>query len=208
MKALGRGSLSSVLSVLVNIGWTITWIAFIVGLVLVVVSPFVNPPEIEVDFKIPVAFTLDPQSHRISAANVARAELTDAQGTIHFVPRDTRLVAIGALALVAFGAVSTWILGNLRGVFATLRQGRPFVPANAVRIRRIAWGVLALQVAGSAISYIGSYRAMTDFAAQGLTFHPRIDFDPVAFVGALILFVIAEVFREGSRLDEEQSLTV
>jgi hypothetical protein len=36
----------------------------------------------------------------------------------------------------------------------------------------------------------------------------RWDLNIVAIVAGLIILVIAEVFREGTRLDEEQSLTV
>jgi hypothetical protein len=39
-----------------------------------------------------------------------------------------------------------------------------------------------------------------------LTASPRIDALPI--VSALILLVLAEVFRTGTRLDEDQSLTV
>ncbi len=208
MKAMGRGSLSSVLGVIVNIGWSLAWIVLAVGLLILLLAPFVDPPRVEFDFKIPVAFTLDPQTHRVTADTVTRAELTDGQGTIHFLPRDTTTVALGAAGMMAFAVVSLWILGNLKGVFGTLRQGRPFVPANAVRIRRIAWGIIGLQIAGSVLVYVSSYTAIRAFDAEGLTLHPRIEFDPIAVIAALIMFVIAEVFREGSRLDEEQSLTV
>jgi hypothetical protein len=197
-----------VLSVIVNLGWSLALIVLAIGLLILVLAPFVDPPRIQFDFKVPVAFTLDPATHRITAQSVTRAELTDAQGTIHFLPRDTRTIAFGAMGMIAFAAVSLWILGNLKGVFGTLRQGRPFVPANAVRIRRVAWGILALQLAGSLIVYASSYSAITGFETEGLTLHPLIDFDPIGIITALILFVIAEVFREGSRLDEEQSLTV
>jgi hypothetical protein len=208
MKAMGRGSLSSVLGAIVNIGWSLAWVILVVGVLTLVLSPYVDPPRIEFDFKLPVAFTLDPATHRVTAPNVTRAELTDTQGTIHFLPRDTRSVAFGAVGMIAFSVVSLWILGNLKGVFGTLRQGRPFVPANAARMRRIAWGILALQIPGSVIVYWSSSTAISSFNVEGLTLSPRLDFDPIGVIGALIMFVIAEVFREGSRLDEEQSLTV
>ena len=82
------------------------------------------------------------------------------------------------------------------------------MPANATRIRRVGGGLLALEVVRAVMAYASSYGVMTRFAAEGLRFHSRVDFDLIAIIAALILFVIAEVFREGTRLDEEQSLTV
>jgi DUF2975 family protein len=210
MKAMGQGSLSSVLAVVVNIGWGLALILTVVGMLLLALSPFVDPPNIEVDLKAPVAFTLDPESHRVTAggAGVEFARIEDAQGSLHLSPRDSGVVAGGAIAMIAFGALGAWILGNLRGVFGTLRAGRPFVPANATRIRRIGWGLLSLEVARIAYVYLLSYGVVTRFAAEGLRFHTRIEFDVVAIITTLIVFVIAEVFREGARLDEDQSLTV
>ena len=44
--------------------------------------------------------------------------------------------------------------------------------------------------------------------AEGLRFDARPDFSIMAVFYGLIILVIAEVFRAGTRLDEEQSLTV
>jgi len=49
---------------------------------------------------------------------------------------------------------------------------------------------------------------MTHFAAEGLQFLARPGFDVFAIFNGLILLAIAEVFRAGTRLDEEQSLTI
>jgi hypothetical protein len=49
---------------------------------------------------------------------------------------------------------------------------------------------------------------MTNFSAQGLRFVAAPDLDLVAIVLGLIILVIAEVFRTGTRLREDQSLTI
>ena len=50
--------------------------------------------------------------------------------------------------------------------------------------------------------------AMTHFSADGLRFDARPDLNVFAIVNGLIILAIAEVFRAGTRLDEDQSLTV
>ena len=101
-----------------------------------------------------------------------------------------------------------WVLGQLRAVFRTLRDGQPFVPANATRIRWIAFAVIVGELARSAIVFFENYYAMTHFSADGLRFDARPDLNVFAIINGLIILVIAEVFRAGTRLDEEQSLTV
>jgi hypothetical protein len=46
------------------------------------------------------------------------------------------------------------------------------------------------------------------FSVDGLQFTAHADFSVAAIIEGLVILVIAEVFRAGTRLDEEQSLTV
>ena len=63
-----------------------------------------------------------------------------------------------------------WVLSQLRAVFRTLRDGQPFVPANATRVRRIAWAVILGEVARSVLSFAASSTLMHTITAEGLRF--------------------------------------
>jgi hypothetical protein len=138
---------------------------------------------------------------------VENVRLESARGSLHFSPQ-SGTVAAGAVAVFAALAVVLWILGQLRAVFRTLLAGQPFVSANAVRIRRIGYAVIFGEVVRGLLASYGMRYVATHFAVEGLSFHTRPDLNVVALVCGLIILVIAEVFREGTRLDEEQSLTV
>ena len=159
---------------------------------------------------VPAAFRIEPESHHVteSPSNVANVHLEDARGSLRFSPRSSFYVAGTAVVLVAVFALIVWLLLQLRAVFRTLRAGQPFVAANAVRLRRIAYGVILGELVRALGAYIGMHYATTRFALQGIQFEARSDLNVVAIVCGLIILVIAEVFREGTRLDEEQSLTV
>jgi hypothetical protein len=66
----------------------------------------------------------------------------------------------------------------------------------------------ATTAARSLFAYVGMRYAMTHFAVQGVQLEARLAVNWVALICGLIILVIAEVFREGTRLDEEQSLTI
>ena len=101
-------------------------------------------------------------------------------------------VWLGALMLVA---------DRLRRVFATLIEGRPFHPRNAERLRVIGLGLIVLQLAG----YLLPMLVEPVFpGARGR----RTDPDLSAWFAVLVVFVLAEVFREGARLQAEAELTV
>jgi Protein of unknown function (DUF2975) len=60
----------------------------------------------------------------------------------------------------------------------------------------------------AAIVYFWSYYTSLHFKVDGLRFAASVDMNPITIVGGLAILVIAEVFREGARLQEDQSLTI
>ena len=131
------------------------------------------------------------------------------RGSLRF-PTESRGLFIGAaILLVVILSLMFWVLGELRAVFRTparrptLRgRQRDAHPANRVCRDRSA------RLARAAMVFVTNYYASTHFAAEGLRFDARPDFNILAIFYGLIILVIAEVFRAGSRLDEDQSLTV
>jgi hypothetical protein len=105
-------------------------------------------------------------------------------------------------------ALARWVLGLLRAVVRTLRDGQPFVRANATRIRWIGVAVIVGEFVRCGIVFFENYYPMAHFSADGLRFEAWPDLNILAIIHGVIIVVIAEVFRAGTRLDEEQSLTV
>jgi hypothetical protein len=210
MRALGKRSVASLLTILLNVGWFISGLLLLLSIALLIVSPWVGTPGIDVDLELPVSIALNPQAHRVSAPSlgIASAELRDVRGSLRFLPLRPAFVAGTAVALMLWMACTLWVIGQLRAVFRTLTAGRPFVAANATRIRRIAWVVIAGEVLRAGLEFSGNRYVMRHFSAEGLQFDARLDVDFFVIVYGLVILVIAEVFRLGSRLDEEQSLTV
>jgi len=120
-----------------------------------------------------------------------------------FGAASTPMVIAGglALALLAFGGLIV-ITQSLRRVFATLTIGEPFQVDNVRRLRIIGFALLALEL----LSY-----AARAFAASVVPEDvERIDYWPnfTAWFAVLVVFVLAEVFREGARLRREAELTI
>ncbi len=159
---------------------------------------------------IPVSFSVDAQTHHVTAPSlgIEEAQIQDVRGTLSFRPQSGAFRVANLAIVIAFLALAMWALGQLRAVFRTLRDGQPFVPANAIRIRRVAWAVIVGELLRSAVVFFENYYAMTHFSADGLRFYAHTELNVFAIISGLIILVIAEVFRTGTRLDEEQSLTV
>ena len=218
MRVLGRWSVASLLTILVNVASGLVALALVLTAVMLVLAPVVQGP-VEVSagwigvgtkMTIPVSFSVDARTHRVTAPSlgVEDAQLQDVRGLLAFPVRRGAYLYGNMVLLAIMFALALWVLGNLRAVFRTLRDGRPFVRANATRIRTIAWLFIIGELARAAMVFFQNYYAMTHFSADGLRFDAPLDLNFTAIIDGLIILVIAEVFRAGTRLDEEQSLTV
>jgi hypothetical protein len=111
------------------------------------------------------------------------------------------------LVVLLFGLL-LWLLSQLRQIFRSLSRGLLFIPENARRIRWAGFTVIFGELARAALVYFWSYYTSLHFTANGLRFVASTDLNVITIVGGLAILVIAEVFREGTRLHEEQSLTI
>lgn len=116
------------------------------------------------------------------------------------IPRAYFLFGIGAFA--GYFAGFALILRNLRAMIHTLRIGDPFQPANVSRLKQI--GLTLATVTGGA--WIG--QTLVSRLVRGQMEPPSpMDLVTPAF-SVLVVFVLAEVFREGARLRRESELTI
>jgi hypothetical protein len=105
--------------------------------------------------------------------------------------------------------VAIIIVSRLRSVFATLAAGDQFVPENAAHLR-VIWVTLAI---GELVRYaLDSIRNVSMTALQ-VTMPEEWEGDLFSvsigvWFAVLTLIVLAEVFREGARMRQEQQFTI
>ena len=208
MKVLGKRSVASVVKGLLDVAFYGAAAILALAVCLLVASPFMDLSGAELD--IPVSFSVDSGTLAGAApsTDVKNARIQGARGSLILPVRGTTMLLTPFMAIVVMLGVALWVLALFRGLFRTLSDGHPFVPANARRIRWIAWAVIVGEVARAAVVYFANRFAATHFTPNGLTFDARPDLNLFTIVSGVIILVISEVFRAGTRLDEDQSLTV
>ena len=159
---------------------------------------------------VPVRFYVDTDAHRITAPSIGveRAELIDTHGSLRFSTPKGPFLYVNAAFLFALLLLALFGLQQLHAVFGTLRKGRPFVHANASRLRWVAGAVIGGEVLGAAMVAFNQFYAKAHFTATGLLFDWSFNIDFFAIVLGLIILALAEVFAAGTRLDEDQALTI
>lgn len=159
---------------------------------------------------LPVAVTIDPSLYSISApdAGISGAELEELSGDLRFRSPDRQFVVFFAVYLALGIAIVLMVVYQLRRIIATLAGGTPFVPANAWRIHFIGWVVIAGEFVQEFIEFLGHVAVKTVFDTQGVAFHWSPDVSVTTIFWGCVLLALAEVFRLGVAMQEEQSLTV
>jgi hypothetical protein len=120
--------------------------------------------------------------------------------------RDTILVAgVPVIAGLAAGALILALIFHLTAkIVETAISGDPFAAQNAIRLTRIGWLLLTLEIGGWAMQL-----ALAPLLHR---IHDNVDWDfdpsPVGILAILLVFVLAQVFRRGSEMRAELEATV
>jgi hypothetical protein len=103
--------------------------------------------------------------------------------------------------LAAFiASLSTWwILNRLRRMFLAVNQGDAFERANVGRLQGIGVGLIGIEISAAVLAR---------FVPRGIIDGLEYEIDLGAWLSILIVFMLAEVFRQGARMRDEQQMTV
>jgi hypothetical protein len=116
-------------------------------------------------------------------------------------------VVMGLRAIAVLGLagipLNYAVLKRLLAIVDTVRQGDPFVAANAVRLQAIAWALLGLQLLSVVI---GSIAKAVSSPAHPV--HLDAGFSINGWLAVLLTFLLARVFAEGTLMRGELEGTV
>lgn len=175
MRALGPGSVSSFLKIILDV----VFVALAIGVGVTVLLTIAGGVVIA-----------NPGLLEARAAADLKAQGLAGPGLV---------VGLFAASLYLTGVLV--IVGRLRRIFATLTAGDPFHPSNVSRLRTIGL-MLALLEFGRYPAALLTARLAPNSALA------HMPFNPTAWFAVLVVFVLAEVFREGARLRREAELTI
>jgi hypothetical protein len=177
MRALGPGSVSSFLKIILDVIYVGLWIFVSLLSIFTLVA---------------LLFSFNPE---------LLARMVPISDAVEIVSRNGPLLA-GALAAWAL-LLGGWmvIVERLRRIFATLTAGDPFHPDNVLRLRLIGLILAGLEIGRYIFSGMARWLAPDSKVIDD-------SFTLTAWFSVLVVFVLAEVFREGARLRREAELTI
>lgn len=192
MKYLGDKSASSVLHVVLNLAWYLGLIA--VGLLVV----------LQVYFRVglmrgPEQF---PGSLQIETPGLV-FRFTDG------MPGPSLAQFVLQFFLILFLlAIGLLVLYQLRKIFATLAGETPFTGENVRRIRIIGIAVVTGSLLSTIVHFMIGLYISNIVHLPGLELYANFKVDISGIFLGVVVIILAEVFRYGASLQEEQDLTV
>jgi hypothetical protein len=112
-------------------------------------------------------------------------------------------LVIGLAGLVVIVPGVIFICLQLRRILQTLSEGDPFVPENATRLSRIGITIAAMELIRIA-TVLAVFTAPTLVGDEP----PRVSTQIILWISVAALFVLSQVFREGTRLRDEEKMTI
>ena len=109
----------------------------------------------------------------------------------------------GSLTLVGAAlacGLTWWIINRLRRILLSVNQGDAFEIANVKRLQAVGFGLIGIQLTALLLVFVAPHsigQSPSDY-----------DFNLGSWLGILVVFILAEVFRQGSAMRDEQMTTV
>jgi len=198
MKALGKGSIASYLEIALNVVGVLLWVALggvVIGaiayvVVLALISAGVLPSTIV-------------EGGRGHINNGGLSASFDVDGGMAWQLVTPALLAAGVA--ISGGII---IVRRLKKLFESFRSAEPFRKENATHLRVIWLTMLVIELSRYVLMALTGGLIAAFGEPAGTDWEFKVNINLMTWAAILVLIVLAEVFREGARLREEQELTI
>jgi hypothetical protein len=180
MRTLGPGSVSSILKVVVEIVHAALWTLLALQVLGGCFYLLAEPFGVNILHLVP--------------------QVVHITGIPHFSGESPAVLGVLAFSILYVGVLLI-VFSRLRRVLDALTRGDPFNPANVGRLRTIGLALVGLEAVGYLTRLTTRWFVRTE--------EPwRFSLNATGWFAILVVFVLAEVFREGARLRQEAELTI
>jgi len=198
VKVLGRGSIASWLEIALNVLVVILWIA-LAGVVVGAIGYAVVMGLVAAGV-LPTAIFEGGHGHINSGGADITYDIDKGLSWQIVAP------AFAAAAVAVSGGLI--IVNRLKRLFESFRSAEPFRKENATHLRVIWLTMMVIELSRYALLALTGALIAAFGAPSGTDMNFKLHVSLMSWVAILVLIVLAEVFREGARMREEQDLTI
>lgn len=200
------------LTVLVSVFYRVAWGFGVLLIVAVCALELFAGTETRQILSIGVPTTVDLDDVNIGTAwgGSLSLKMDEAEGSLRVpiasAPLWFRLTAYLGLAVIY--VLFLRFLFHLRELFRRVRAGAPFDERNATTLHWLGLLLILIDTLGSAYSYGLSQLVLRAMSTPSIPVTSSFSMSGTAIVVGLVLLALAEIFRRGAVLEEEQAHVV
>jgi hypothetical protein len=135
-------------------------------------------------------------------------KLVKAHGELRLLTRSWGLHVLTMGPILIFSVVILWAIWLVRGFLASVLAGEPFAAANSRRLRLIGLITVTAALLAPVIDYFTAREVLSRISIEGIALQPAFTFSQDALIVGLLFLGLSMVFRHGTELEEEQTLTI
>jgi hypothetical protein len=202
LKALGKGSVASFVEIALQVAWWV--LGACLGILVLAALGY------GIVYALIGAGAVNESLLSGAQASLASDGVSVSYGlgregtTLATWPVVAPALAIGAVVLTG-ALVIVW---RLRKLFKSFTSGAPFQRENATHLRVIWITMLVMEITRYLLLALIAALFSATGAPEGTEVNFRVSVDVSSWLSIAVLIVLAEVFREGARMKEEQELTI
>lgn len=123
-------------------------------------------------------------------------------------PIPTTLIVVFFLMNLVVSGLILWVIYVLWKIVQSVKQKNPFIVLNGRRLRIIAFSMIGIELSQGLANLIKMLYLAPRLQFETIIIQSKIHVSFHVIVAGLVILVIAEAFRIGVEMKEEQELTV
>ena len=192
----------------------VTWYLSIAGSIFfmgkMLLGPVLGITEYTSGLITPIEFSVNEQgTATFDSDQTVPVQINNAKGYFRIDrPIPTTLIVVFFLMdLVASGLI-LWVIYVLWKIVQSVQQKNPFIVLNGRRLRIIAFSMIGIELSQGLANLIKMLYLEPRLQFETIIIQSKIHVSFHVIVAGLVILVIAEAFRIGVEMKEEQELTV
>ena len=158
----------------------------------------------------PIEFSVNEQgTATFDSDQTVPVQINNAKGYFRIDrPIPTTLIVVFFLMNLVASGLILWVIYVLWKIVQSVKQKNPFIVLNGRRLRIIAFSMIGIELSQGLANLIKMLYLEPRLQFETIIIQSKIHVSFHVIVAGLVILVIAEAFRIGVEMKEEQELTV
>ena len=192
----------------------VTWYLSIAGSIFfmgkMLLGPVLGITEYTSGLITPIEFSVNEQgTATFDSDQTVPVQINNAKGYFRIDrPIPTTLIVVFFLLNLVVSGLILWLIYVLWKIVQSVQQKNPFIVLNGRRLRIIAFSMIGIELSQGLANLIKMLYLEPRLQFETIIIQSKIHVSFHVIVAGLVILVIAEAFRIGVEMKEEQELTV